>query len=294
MEDFSTSLVREKIVFAEEGAAPSPAIDEEDDIITAEDAPNVVRSNRMLLKLEGQGGSEKVVVRSQNMHSTLRLSGRILGDYFRHGPFLGRSRPFDWDEQWATMLSNYEREFNPYNWGAVYINGKPVFRTRTSAFVDIIEQCALLTIDNYDATMKIARGALKKVGKSLRVDNSSSVASILSDNGETMRCGIMHRALGRDTTFSFTAAGREMPNRIVQSMGIVAAFLEAINLRFVSRKLQEKLGEGSSGMRSTAEANQLRALTGRLVALDKGIDSFEELYIVKYRPEKPVFFGSDS
>ncbi|TAL31983.1 MAG: hypothetical protein EPN97_10160 [Alphaproteobacteria bacterium] len=285
MEDFNTSLVREKIVFIDDAAPP--------DIDDMEEGPNVVRSNRVFLKLGDKGTAEKVVVRAQNMHTTLRMASKVLADYFKNGPLSDRAKSFDWDEYWAAMLSNYEREFNPYNWAAVYINGKPVFRTKTSPFVDVVEQCALLTVDNYDATMKVAQGALKKVGKAMRIKHSTSVAAVLTDNGEVMRCGFLYRADGNDLAFNFGASGGEMPGRIVQSVGIAAALLEALNLRYITKKLQEKLGE-TSGMKSTAEANQLRGATGRLVALDKGISSFEELYDVRYRPEKPVFFGKET
>ena len=285
MEDFNTSLVREKIVFIDDAVTP--------DIDDLEEGPNVVRSNRIFLKLGETGSFEKIVVRAQNMHTTLRMASKVLADYFKNGPLAQRAASFDWDEHWAAMLSNYEREFNPYNWSAVYINGKPVFRTKTSPFVDVVEQCALLTVDNYDATMKVAQGALKKVGKAMRIKHSTSVAAVLTDNGEQMRCGFLYRADGNDLAFNFSASGGEMPGRVVQSTGIAAALLEALNLRYITKKLQEKLGE-TSGMKSTAEANQLRGATGRLVALDKGISSFEELYDVRYRPEKPVFFGKET
>ncbi|MEZ0224589.1 MAG: hypothetical protein ACAH83_08555 [Alphaproteobacteria bacterium] len=285
MEDFNTSLVREKIVFIDDAVTP--------DIDDLEEGPNVVRSNRIFLKLGETGSFEKVVVRAQNMHTTLRMASKVLADYFKNGPLAARAASFDWDEHWAAMLSNYEREFNPYNWAAVYINGRAVFRTKTSPFVDVVEQCALLTVDNYDATMKVAQGALKKVGKAMRIKHSTSVAAVLTDNGEQMRCGFLYRADGNDLAFNFSASGGEMPGRVVQSTGIAAALLEALNLRYITKKLQEKLGE-TSGMKSTAEANQLRGATGRLVALDKGISSFEELYDVRYRPEKPVFFGKET
>jgi hypothetical protein len=285
MDDFNTSLVREKIIFIDDDAH-APGTDDLDD------GPNVVRSNRMFLKLPGLGGSEKVVIRAQNMHTTLRLAGKVLGEFYKQGPFLPRAKAPDWDDHWTTLLSNYEREFNPYNWGSIYVNGRPVFRTKPSSFVDVVEQCALLNSENYDATMRVAQGALRQVGKSIRIKHSTSVAAVLTDNGQLMRCGIILRAGGRDTAFNFTASGGAANNRIVQSMGIAAALLEAINLRYVTKSLQEKLGE-TSGMKSSAEANKLRGATGRLVALDKGISSFEESYDVRYRPEKPVFFGDE-
>jgi hypothetical protein len=281
MKEFNTSLVREKIIF----------IDDSETDKSVEDAqPTVIRSNRIFLNLKGKGTSEKVVVRAQNMHTTLRLAGRIMASYFRSGLILPRATPFDWEKQWDSLLPIYEKEFNPKIWAAVYINGQPVFKTTTSPFVDVIEKCALLTIDNYDATMNVTESALKQVGRAMRINHSSNVAAVFTDNDDMMRCGIIHRTEGKDTTFSFTAAGGESENRIVQSMGIAGAFLEALNLRFFTKILQDKARRGEIP-KVSPEANQLRGATARLVAINKGISDFETTYEVKYRPEKPDFFG---
>lgn len=279
MEEFTTSLVREKIEFIDDAAPPG----------TEADGGNVVRSNRVFLKLD----KEKVVVRAQNMHTTLRMAGKVLADFYKNGALTPRMAKLGYDGEWTALVSNYEREFNPYNWAAVYVNGLPAFRTKTSPFVDVVEQCALLSLDNYDATMPLAQGLMKKAGKSVRIEHSSSIAAVMTDNTRQMRCGIIHRDGERDITFSFTVTGGEMQNRVVQSIGISSALLEAINLRFIVDALSEKLGEKGSGMKASAEANQHRAATGRLLALSKGLQAFEESYEVRYRPEKPDFFGTN-
>jgi len=277
MEEFNASLVREKIIVVDDTAAEGAG-------------PTVIKSNRIFLKVGARAAAEKIVVRTQNMHTTLRLASKILFDFHRHGAFLERAVPFDWTAQWDSVLSAYEKEFNHDIWAAVYVNGKPVFKTNKSPFVDVIEKCALLTIDNYDATMDVTESALKQIGRAIRITHSSNVACVLTDNGDSMRCGVIHRAGGKDTTFSFTAEGGEQHNRIVQCLGIAGAFLEAINMQFLVHDLQAKARAGTIG-KVSREANQLRAATVRLVALDKGIVAFEDIYHVKYRPEKPQFFG---
>lgn len=283
MEDFNASLVREKIILVDDGVDEARAAAEGI-------GPTVIRSNRIFLKLGQRAATEKIVVRAQNMHTTLRLAGKILFSYYKNGLFLDRPGPYDWAAQWDAVLSDYEREFNPDIWAAIYINGKAVFKTTTSPFVDVIEKCALLTIDNYDATMEVTESALKQVGRAVRISHSSNVAAVFTDADKTMRCGVIHRSKDRDTTFSFTAAGGETHNRVVQSFSVAAAFLEAINLQFVVRDLQGKMKRGEIA-KVSKEANRLRVGTARLIALDKGIASFEDIYDVKYRPEKPQFFG---
>lgn len=277
MDDFNTALLREKIVF----------VDEESGKEAGADGHSVVRSNRIYLKLEKDGKSEKVVVRAQNMHTTLRVAGKIMQEFYRKGLLTPHAGSIVWEDMWYELQSNYEREYNPYNWGAIYINGQSVFRTKDSSFVDIIEKCALLTTDNYDATVAVTEGALKQIGKPMRVTQSTTVAAVFTDTGENLRCGIIHRAGGKDTAFNFTVSGGERNHRVVQTLGIAAAFLEAVNLRHIIDSLEAKV---RAGQRETAEMGQLRAATARLTAIDRGIKSFEEVYDVRYRPEKPVFF----
>ena len=281
MEEFSASLVREKITFIDDSQEPDA---------DGEVGPTVICSNRIFLKLGDRAATEKVVVRAQNMHTTLRLASKVMYSYFKNGAFLTRSQPPDWEAMWDTVLSIYEKEYNTGIWGSVYINGKSVFKTNTSPFVDVVEKCALLTVDNYDATMEVTESALKQIGRAMRINHSSNVATVFTDHVDTMRCGIIHRADGKDTTFSFTATGGEPHNRITQSISIAAAFLEAINLRFVTKSLQDKMRAGEIA-KVSPEAAKLRGATARLVAIHKGIMSFEETYDVKYRPEKPDFFG---
>jgi predicted kinase len=280
MDDFNTALIREKIIFVNEDGGPAPAAD----------GHSVIRSNRVFLKLERDGQAEKVVVRAQNMHTTLRLAGKVMQEFYRMG-LLQKRANLNWEDIWQGLQSNYEREYNSYNWGAIYVNGHNVFKTKQSAYVDIIEKCAQLSVDNYDATIEVAQSALKQLGKSMQISQSSTVAAVFTDTPEHLRVGIIHRQGGKDTAFNFTAAGGEAHHRVVQTLGIAAALLEAINLKHVIENLREK----SQGRKpSPADAAQLRTATARLLALDKGISSFEDVYEVRYRPEKPVFLPAET
>lgn len=280
MEDFNTSLVREKIIFTD--GSPDTGGGAKD--------PVTIRSNRIFLRLGIPPITEKVVIRAQNMHSTLRLAAKVLYSYRHSGLLLDRNVAFDWQDHWNGVLSDYEKEYSPDVWAAVYINGKSVFKTMTSPFVDVIEKCALLTIDNYDATMEVTENALKQIGHAVQINHSSNVATTFADDGDVMRCGIIHRSSSRDTTFSFTASGGERHNRIVQCMGIVAAYLELFNLRFTIQTLQGKIRRGQV-MKASPESVQIRAAIARQGGINKAIASFEEIYQVKYRPEKPDVFA---
>lgn len=282
MDEFHTSLVREKIVF----------IDDNHDVIDDDNAsePEVVRSNRVFLHLKTKEIDEKLVIRAQNMHTTLKLAARIMHEYFKKGAFTKRDIAVDWRALWDASLSSYETEFNPDIWASVYLNGEAVFRTSSSAtYADVIEKCALLTAEDYDATMEVTESALKKVGKAMRINHSSNVAAVFTDTGDHIRCGIIHRSDTRDSTFNFTASGGNRDNRIVQTMGVAAAFLEALNLTFFLKMVKPKLRSGKLE-KSSDEFKKGQAALARQAALSKTIHSFEDLYDVNYRPEKPNFF----
>ncbi|MDP2205795.1 MAG: hypothetical protein Q8K65_05755 [Alphaproteobacteria bacterium] len=281
MKDFSTSLVREKIEFLDDGA---------EGISKAA----VVRSNRIFLRLpaaDHPAQFDKIVIRTQTMPTALRLAGKVMFSYYRNGIFSTRPEPYDWTTQWEAVLSGFDHAFTPDLWAAVYVNGKSAFKTINSPFVDIVEQCALLSIDNYDAAIHVTEDALRKIGRAMRINHASNVAAVLSDNGEELRCGIIHRTDGRDATFNFMASGgADVSHRVVQSFGTAAAFVEAINLQRIIRTMQEKI-RAREAAKASPEATKLRAATARMTAIDKAINSFEDMYSVKYRPAKPDFFG---
>ncbi|MDY0009942.1 MAG: hypothetical protein RBS08_09570 [Bdellovibrionales bacterium] len=283
MRNFSTSLVREKMEFIQDGA---------EGISTTA----VVRSNRVYLHLpsrEDSGIVDKVVIRTQTMPTALRLAGKVMFSYYRNDVFSQRTEPYDWAGQWESVQSGYDRHFMPDLWAAVYMNGKSVFKTINSPFVDIVEHCALLSLDNYDAAIHVTEDMLRKLGRDMRIQHVSSVAATLADDGKEMRCGIIHRSEGRDATFSFMAAGgADASHRVVQSFGTAAAFLEAVNLQIVTRSMRDKIQSGEVP-KASPEATKLRIATARMTAIDKAINSFEDMYSVKYRPAKPDFFGLD-
>lgn len=277
MEDFITSLVREKMTFNDTAFAGD------------DESGATVRSNRLLLKLYHKDKVEKVAVRTQTMHTTLLLASKIMFSYFKNGLFSGRADSYDWDTQWDAVLSDYERKYNPNIWAVIYVDGNPVFRTKEDPYLDIVEKCAVLNADNYDATIGVTETALRQVGKSMRIDHATHVAAVFTDVRNAMKCGIVHRVDGKNTTFNFTAAKGDWQRRIVQTLVTAAAFLEALNLRLVVRDLQGKIRRKEITTTSP-EAARLRSAAARGMLLHKSIGSFEGMYEVKYHPAKPDLF----
>ena len=249
----------------------------------------VIRSTRLHLQLPGRVKVENVVIRGQSMHTTLRVGAKVLYSFFKSGAFTKRAEPFDWTAMWEMLLTNYERKYAPEMWAAVYIDGEAVFKTEKAPFVDVIEQCALLSVDNYDATMTLTEKVLGHLGQDAHIEHVAKVASVFTDDGAHMRCGVIHRAEGKDTTFSFTATGGEVYSRVTQGFQIAASFLEAIDIRHYMRDVKRRLNTGDL-IRTSPEMAKYNAGPQRLKDLRRALDAFEEHFDVRYRPEKPDVF----
>lgn len=277
MDKFNTSLVREKMVLMDETAKDGAA-------------PPEIRSNRIYLELHDGNKTEKIVVRAQNMHVTLRFAGQIMESFRTEGLFLDRSTPYEWGKVWYGLLSNYEVDNNPDVWSAIYVNGKPLFKTVKSPFVDVVEKCALLTLDNYEGVKNITAGMLKQAGREMNITHSTNVAVLFAENGSNMRCSVMHRARGSNTTFNFIVEDRTPGERIAKSLTMSSNFLEALNLHYLAKQWKEKFDK-EKGKKDFTLLKKARDAVARLIILEQEVFDFENHYNVKYRPERPNCYG---
>lgn len=274
-----TSLVREKMTL-------------NDKVVTDQSAPVIIRSNRIALRLGEFAKKENLVVRTQTMHSALLLASKLMYSYYHNGPFTGRAESFDWQAQWDSIQSAYDVNYNPDRWAAVYLDGKPVFHTKPELYMDVVEKCALLNPESYDAAVAQIEKTLEQVGQHKSVEHVSNVAVTFMDRDGIMQCGNVHRSFGKNTTFSFTAAGSTENHRVTQAMSVAAALIEGLNLQHVVQTMQEKVRAQEITPNSVA-ANKMRSATARMIKLSQHIDAFEGSYDVKYRPAKPEFFKKD-
>lgn len=273
MTEFNTSLAREKIVIVEEILGPDS------------DGAIVVRSNRLALTLGDKSKAETIVVRGHTMHGTMRMGARIIDLRRRTGMLLRREEPVDWKSLWQQTISDYEKKYNPNNWISIYTKGSPVFTTNPMRYVDIIEKCDTINHDNYEGSIEVASNALKNLGRPVTINLSSTLAVIINTVDTAVRCGIIQRTGKKDSTFNFTAdGGATVLSTAVHSMEACAAFLEAINLGFMLSDIRKKKFEEGS-----EEDKKVRNTSQRMNILSSEIDKFEEVFSVKYRPERPDF-----
>lgn len=275
MTNFKTSLLREKFVLEDEDKKPIVAL-----------------SNRMVITLINTNVDtrEVYVVRTQNMHSCVRLTSRILREYRTQGPIQNRPIPFNWSQAWEMIAREYELEFNPDIWIAVYHKGEIIFEFgKHHAFLDVIEKCAAQDPEEYESHFPFIEKTFEQSGKSITLNHESNYAMVSQFSETKGRCNIILRSADNPRTFSFAVESHDEDEiDPARCLGATAGFLEGIQLAFMvgmnEEKIEMKLIETGSD-----EEKQTRAARKRLAQLSSEINNLEDSVVVRYRPERPSF-----
>lgn len=280
--EFKCTLLREKFTLADP-AAPS-------------DAPGAALSNRMVLALTSPQGKdpETYIVRTQNMHSCVRLCAMITREYTERGPIMSRVIPFRWYLLWMDVIKGYEKDWNPDIWCAIYYKGRVIFEEGTRhPLLDIIEKCDAASKGDYDKSVVFAEQAFGQAGKPMKISHESNFAMIMDieENNEA-KCGIMLRSATRRMTFSFVVKPRgasdSLPPPAPTVLTVAAALMEGIQLAYAvgtgKKKIQMEFIDKYSD-----EGRKTRRGEERLSNLTAAIQSVENKFIVTYRPERPDF-----
>lgn len=277
---FQSSLLREKFSIYDS----NPETQEQSSIIAL--------SNRLVVEFETlrPGEKETIVIRSHNMHSCVRMAARLIKSYKTSGPILGRTKPYDWEAAWNSIVNDYEYRFNPARWIAIYSNGKILYQAgEHHMLLDIIEKLAMRSKDNYEKSIKMAEDAFKQAGKIVTIDYDSNVALVINMDTKLARFGVIIRGPTKTHTFNFSVAakGRDPLNQ-AQCLAAAASFLEGIQLAFQVGMNNIKLYMGIIARRSHDE-KKTKEGSRRLNLLVSEIAALERTYEVRYRPEKPEF-----
>ncbi len=279
-EPFQISLMREKFTLRD------PAGD------LSDEPPIVALSNRIVLNLVNQSERETYVLRTQNMHSCVRLAAAIHKEFTERGSLVSRATEFRWDTLWSNVIKGYEKKYNPDIWAAVYENGEVVFAAGDHhPFLDIIEKCDSKQKGDYEDSVSFAEKAFKQAGKTMKIEHDANIALIGKITPEEAKCGLIIRGSNRTTTFNYTVNEHfrhKEPISIATIMSVSAAFLEGIQLAFHvgmgNKKMELELMEEYS-----EKYMQWKKTSSRLGSLNTAISQFEMKFDVKYRPERPSF-----
>ncbi len=281
MIEFETSLLRERFTIRE------PDSDEK-----KSKPAFVALSNRMVIPLVGENGivAETFVVRTQSMHTCVRMAARIIQAFDRGGVLLSRQQPFDWDECWEGVIKDYDQTYHPELWAAIYAEGKLVYQWgKHHPLLDMIEKCEHTNEDHYDNSVRIAEETFKKTGKDIKLNYNCNVAMVVNFEEDQGKCAFILRRAHRTSTFNFTAMrGDGPPVNIAQCLSAGAALLEGIQLSFLIGMNNEKILREIIP-KDSAEEKQTKAARKRLGALSAEVNALENVYEVRYRPERPEF-----
>lgn len=278
--DFSTTLLREKFTLKDSREGNEPII---------------ALSNRVSIALPDTRGriAEVFVVRSQTMYTCIRMAAKIAQTFFRQGPLMPRDPKFDFQEAWADIIFDHERQFNPKCWVAVYNGGKRIFHANEyHAFFDLIENCDVKNASgNYDTTVFLAEEIFASNGKNISIEQESHTGMVLDVKKKKARCGLILRSPVRRTNFSFVAETedeKENPINIAQCLNIGASFLEGAHLAFLIGRTNEllRLNQITKYGEDDKKAASARR---RMARLNSDIKLFEKKFNASYRPERPEF-----
>ncbi len=276
-----TSLLREKFIIKEKTKSK-------------DDNPLVLRarSNRMVINLQaGEMPVETFVVRTNTMHTCTRLVSLIIANYEKHGPLAPRLKLIEWPKLWDHALNDYERRYNLDRWVCIYHKGRVIYSYgKHHHFFDVIEQCEIINKDEYSKSIDLAKNAFKKAGKIVDISYDSNVALVAILGNKYSRCSMVLRAPGNTTTFNYVLKPLNKGEKVAITQGLSSAgdFLEGVQLSYIVGINNEKLNQNIIEKFSD-EAKKGYAARDRINELEAQINSMENRYKVRYRPERPLF-----
>lgn len=281
----NTSMLRERFVIREANKSGKQM------------EPVIALGNRIAIPLKGADGRlmEYFIIRGQNMHSAARMAARLFQDFNRTGPILPRIPTYDWTGGWQTVCSSYEDAYNKDNWIAVYHKGRIVFKAGAHhPFLDVIEQCEATNRDDYDKATKIAEDIFMRAGKAVKIEKQTTIAAVIGVADRKSRCGVIFRNPKRATTFNFTIEPKNEPHSKpadpTHCLNMTGAYLEGIQLAFTVGRLNVMI-ESRKLSKTSPEAKQAQAAQLRIGRLNAEIKNYENMFDLKYRPERPDLFN---
>jgi hypothetical protein len=280
MLEFNASLLREKFIIT--------------DALAAEAAPVIALSNRLAVPMVSENGkeAETYIVRSQNMHTCVRVAAQIAREFQDAGPLMERKKPFDWADMWEQVVKGYEKNWNPNRWIVVYHKGRIVFEdgpAKRHMFLDIIEQCDARSAGDYPASLGVAKEAFRKLGKVVNIQHDSNIALIMSINRKEGKCGLIVRSPARTTTFNMVLRKKKGADvSPSQCLMLSAAFFEGIQLAFLVGMSRQKL-KFDLITPSSPEGIQAEDAGRKLARLNTAVTQIENILEIIYRPERPDF-----
>lgn len=276
--EFNTTLLRERFVISD---------------TSGQEEMIVALSNRIVLPLYDKFGAiaETFIIRAHTMAISTSLAAQIAKSYEKLGPIATRQKKFNWDKCWGFVNDQYEQNYNPKAWCAIYHDGKKIFSTNEyHILLDLIEQFENKNKQKYEKSLEMAEQALKDAGQSVKISYDSNVALIIKCEKKVSRVGIVIRSPKRTNTFNLTAKQKTTDHPLSPSacLQVASSFLDAIQLSYVIGSLNERIKRGMSSWRTNDDKQRADAHR-KLHMMESLVTAFIGGYDVNFRPERPEF-----
>lgn len=261
-------------------------------------------SNRIQIVVTRQNRPVTYVIRSKTMHSCIRLAARLLASFGHDENNNLIQKHQDWDAAWDYIHNKYEREFNPENWCALYVEGEVLYHAgKRPPLLDIIENFNVRHTGSYEESIAAAQAAFQKEENNISITYLSNIAwNVALKEGKARFHGQIRGPDGTKT-FGFSIAENTLDNRkfttlnLIQCMYASAAFLEGFQLAYLIKRLDAKVSDSKDEAVPPASAEDIehnkmykRKALERLGTLNREIRKLEQNYIINYRPERPNLF----
>ena len=283
MKDFSAIMLREKFeLFPVNGEG-------------TEDKPELEASgNRLEIKLGSKASESQTVyiIRSQNMHTCLRIGAHVAYHHFEHGdlPQSGRNR-FEWRYIFKTVTEIYEEKWNPDIWAVIYKNGRPIHKGGKdyNPVLDIVEQCMAYEKTDYSGVSHILDSMLERAGKKFHVEYDSEAATKIEGNNAKAVISIIRRGPDQKEVLKMQVKRKQSRDiRLSPCLTSAAAIIEAYQLGFFVARVNEMMHHAKLTL-AHKEAVQGDHASRRILRMEEAQEEFEEMYDVVYKPKSPDF-----
>lgn len=231
---------------------------------------------------------EHFVIRTHSMHTALFMADAIMREFYKRGPIIHRQKPINWQELWFDVTTDFERPHTPETWCAIYYKGRVIYKHGDyHPFLDIIEQCDIRNRQEYDRAIPMAQDIFKQAEKNVTIDYNVNVALVIGALENKLRCGLILRSPMNPSTFNLRVASYHDDPSLMPYHGlhIAGLFFEAIQLSITSGFDENKLHDQDH----ITNKNLLISRQRRISRLESMIDTYENIYDIQYRPEKPDF-----
>lgn len=156
-----------------------------------------IRSNRIAINLKAEDVNETVVVRGQNIPSTLRCAAMVVESFTRNPMIFSKENAVNWADKWTDRQSSYERKFVPESWVSIHHGGRTLFSTNTSRQIDALEALAQGGDINEQLVHRVSQ-ALFGRDEEFAVQHDSQTAVVFTPFSSYHRAAILERrAVGR-------------------------------------------------------------------------------------------------